>query len=293
MAEGFPDIIVRDLGDLVKPVETLINRIGDAVGVLWEPKQVIRIEKAKVEAARIKALGQIEIDGIKERAFNRILVEETNKQQNMEEIVALALPSVRNDAKPDEMETDWIANFFDKCRNVADSEMRILWAKILAGEANEPKRFSKRTVNSIADFEKDDAQLFSRLCSFGLIFDDGFLPMVVNHQDSIFHENALTYPVLEHLDSIGLICFSGASGYRLQKRQEKEIASYNGNKIVFEFSEQSGRELAIGSVILTKIGNELAPICGAEPVDGFIEYLMPALKKRNPNVLIEIGGARS
>ena len=34
------------------------------------------------------------------------------------------------------MEEDWIANFFDKCRIVSDSEMQSLWARVLAGEAN-------------------------------------------------------------------------------------------------------------------------------------------------------------
>ena len=41
-------------------------------------------------------------------------------------------------------------------------------------------------------------------------------------------------------------------------------------------------ELNIGTVMLTKIGQELAPICGSKPVDGFMDYVMENWKNHLP-----------
>ena len=44
--------------------------------------------------------------------------------------------------------------------------MQSLWARLLAGEANQPGTFSKRTVELVASLDKSDAQLFTGLCRF-------------------------------------------------------------------------------------------------------------------------------
>jgi len=37
--------------------------------------------------------------------------------------------------------------------------------------------------------------------------------------------------------------------------------------------KDSDNEMQIGTVMLTRIGQELAPISGSKPVDGFLEYV--------------------
>jgi Protein of unknown function (DUF2806) len=41
-------------------------------------------------------------------------------------------------AKPENLEKDWISNFFDKSKQTSDEAMRKLWSSILASEANNP-----------------------------------------------------------------------------------------------------------------------------------------------------------
>ena len=36
---------------------------------------------------------------------------------------------------------------------------------------------------------------------------------------------------------------------------------------------EADNSLELGKVLLTKIGEELAPICGSKPVDGFFDYV--------------------
>ena len=104
--------------------------------------------------------------------------EEAKKQSNIEEITAKALPQVDENAQPQNMEDDWITNFFDKCRLISDEEMQILWSKVLAGEANSPGTYSKRTVNFLGSLDKSDAFLFQSLCNFCWSIDNIAVPLI-------------------------------------------------------------------------------------------------------------------
>jgi Protein of unknown function (DUF2806) len=88
------------------------------------------------------------------------------KQTNMENITKKALPDLADESKPDQLDDDWLTNFFDRCRLVSDEEMQTLWSRVLPGEANSPGTYSKRTVNFLSSLDKSDAELFTRLCSF-------------------------------------------------------------------------------------------------------------------------------
>jgi hypothetical protein len=44
--------------------------------------------------------------------------------------------------------------------------------------------------------------------------------------------------------------------------------------ISIEFQNETGNELETGKVVLTQIGEQLAPICGSQPVTGFMDYVL-------------------
>ena len=54
-----------NLGDLGKPIDTLIHKISDATGVLYEPTRIRRKAKAKSDAAIISAKAEAAEDGIR------------------------------------------------------------------------------------------------------------------------------------------------------------------------------------------------------------------------------------
>lgn len=53
-----------NLGDLSKPATVLIEKISDAIGALYKPRQIKRIAQAEAEAEKIKALAGIEVTEI-------------------------------------------------------------------------------------------------------------------------------------------------------------------------------------------------------------------------------------
>jgi len=142
-----------NLGDLSKPATVLIERVSDAVGAVFKPYQIKRIAKAESEANKIKTLANIELSEIEERAMQRLVQEEAKKQENIESITAQATMQLNEDAKPEDIQSDWIVNVFDKCRLISDAEMQSLWANLLAGEANKPGSLSKRTIELVASLD--------------------------------------------------------------------------------------------------------------------------------------------
>ena len=51
--------------------------------------------------------------------------------------------------------------------------------------------------------------------------------------------------------------------------------------------KNTGNEIEIGHVLLTKVGQELAPICGSSPVEGFWDYVKEQWKKYLPKLETE------
>ena len=288
-----PSNPILNLGDLTKPAVVLIEKVSDAVGCLYQPTKIKRIALAEAGAAMIKAESDIQITDLERRAAQRWLKEEAIHQRNMEDQTTKAIPLLNDDADPGVMEDDWIANFFAKSRIVSDSEMQELWARLLAGEANSPGTFSKRTVNLLSDLDKDDAELFARLCGFAWTIDTDVFPLVFHEQAEIYNRHRINFSTLSHLDSIGLIRFRvnglgepfRAPGFAVivdsstTKLQGECLAHYYGKSLPIKLNGDGNTSIGVGYVLFTMVGEELARICRGKPVDRFYEYVKEQWKQ--------------
>ncbi len=263
---------IAKLGDLSKPATVLVEKISDAVGGVFKPYQIVRVAKAEAEASRIQAESQIQVTDLHRRAMQRFLEEEAKKQSNIEAITQNAIPLLEDKSSPQNVSDDWITNFFDKSRIVSDDEMQGLWSRVLAGEANEPGAFAKRTVNLLADLDKDDAILFTKLCGFGWMIGN-VVPLVFDVQVQIYNEAGINFSSLSHLESLGLIQFNHLSGFRRLRLSKTPTVFYYGQPIELALPKDSNNELELGHVLLTRAGQQLAPVCGSKTVDGFFEYV--------------------
>ena len=269
-----------DILNLEGPAKHLINLIEKVFGVYIEPHQMRRIARAKVEVAKIKAQGEIEVQDIKRRALNRWVTEQTKYQQNIEAITIEALPKLKEEAKPDSIEEDWIINFFDKGRKISDCEMRDLWARILSGESNSPGSFSKRTVNCVAEFEKSDIELFERLCRFAWNVPIP-TPLIFNNLEWVYIGNGLDFDGLAHLESIGLIRFRPYGQGMLRTGLFSPcVVTYHSRRLTLILPQGI---VNIGQVQFTRAGQELYPLVKWEPVSGFWEYVQGQWRDCLPN----------
>jgi hypothetical protein len=266
------DTPLANIGDLTKPATVLIEKISEAVGGIFKPYQVVRVAKAEAEAERIRAEAQLQITDLQRRAMYRFLQEEAQKQANIEGITQRALPLLNEEAAPENVANDWITNFFDKSRIVSDEDMQQLWSRILAGEANAPGTFARRTVNLLADLDKHDAELFTRLCGFGWMIGN-VVPLVFDVQTAIYNDQGITFNSLGHLDSLGLIQFDNLAGFRRLRLPKRARVFFYGRPVDLTFPKETDNELNLGHVLLTRAGQELGPVCGATPVEGFFEFV--------------------
>jgi hypothetical protein len=260
------------LGDLTKPATALIEKISDAVGGIFKPYQIVRVAKAEAEASRVQAESQIQVTDLHRRAMYRFLEEEAKKQSNIEAITQNALPLLEDNSTPQNVADDWITNFFDKSRIVSDGDMQTLWARVLAGEANAPGAFAKRTVNLLADLDKVDAELFTSLCGFVWQIQ-GFVPLVFDVHAELYNRSGIHFNSLAHLESFGLIKFEDISGFQRLKLPKITTAFYHGRQTNLTFPYENDNALPIGKVLLTRAGQQLAPVCGSTPVEGFYEFV--------------------
>jgi Protein of unknown function (DUF2806). len=271
-----------NLDELSKPANTLIEKVSSAIGGVFEPWQIKRVAKAKAEAGLIKAQSEIEITELHRRALHRFVEEEATRQENMEEITKKSIPHLNDNSNPENMEDDWVTNFFDKSRIVSDDEMQDIWAQVLAGEANAAGSYSKRTVNLLGDLDKRDAELFQTLCRFGWQLG-AFTPLIFDNKAKIYNDLGINFNSLSHLDSLGLIQFNAVSGYNRLQLPKHFAAVYCGQLLPLTMSQEKDNEISIGQVILTQTGQELVQVIKAPCVEGFYDYVKEKWEAHLPN----------
>lgn len=262
-----------NLGDLTKPATVLIEKISDAIGSVFAPYQTVRLARAEADADRIRAQARMDVSDIEERAFRRLLKEEGRKQANIEEVTRRALPQLDHDATPEAIDNDWLLNFFDKCRLTSDDDLQNLWSRILAGEANRPGRFSRRTLNFLATLEKFEAEQFTALCAFSWSIgrSDDFVPLVFDTDTDVYKDNGVNYETLIHLASIGLVRYQSL-GIHEDDLPRQPVLTYFDRQVKLNLPGETRNKLELGVVIFTRMGLELAPISGAQPLSVAYDY---------------------
>ena len=273
---------IIDIGNISKPVTVFVEKISGAIGIVYEPTRIVRKAKAEAEAERIKVLAGIETSELEQRAIARLVQEESKKQENIEAITAQAANKLTEQAKPEEMDNDWIVHCLDKCRNVSDKEMQGLWSNILSGEANTPGTYSKRTLDIVSSLDKKEAHLFTVLCGFAILDEKNFMfPLILDIKNEIYSKAGLNFWGLTHLETIGFIKLNHTTGFSLKAMPKVTIFNYHEMKVKFEFRKDLDNNLHLGEMMLTESGRQLSLICGSKMNPEFIGYAMEYYNKRN------------
>ena len=261
-----------DLSNISAPATELVRKIASAIGIAYEPTRVRRLAKAEKDAALIQAQSEIDVGDLRARADRRRRDEDIREQRCIEAIAAQAVDQIDAGATPTEIEDDWIAHFFDKCRLVSDKEMQSLWARLLAGEAKTPGAYSRKTLNVVGDLEKTDARLFTDFCGFLWMFGN-LTPLIFEFEESIYNTAGVEFSSMEHLEALGLISLEPLTGY------VKELKNIRGAFAVHYFGKplllnlDATKKINVGYASLTRVGQQLAGVSGCSAVPGFYEYV--------------------
>ena len=147
---------------------------------------------------------------------------------------------------------DWTARFFDCVQDVSSEDLRKIWAKILAGEVEGPGRTSLRTLDTLRNMTKRDAEMFSDICPF--IIGDGF----VFYDDSVKALSALDLSNLLHLQDCDLANLErGLESVRQWGEENYIVLDLQSGALIVTSNGAPGGPLKIPVVRLTSSGREL------------------------------------
>ena len=261
----------------------LINKIADVIGWGTAPMQQIRMAKAQAEANFINALSDLAGQDLIGRAATRSMLEDIREQQIIERIVAKTLDTLDDQATPANIENDWLANLLTKCRHTSDEQMQNTWARILAGEANNPGSFSRKTVNIVADLEQSDACNFVQLAGFTWMLNQTPTPLIYDLIHPTYAGCQIDHNVCLRLDELGLINFRFPDFNYIQLQTDLK-ASYDSQAFTIQATDPRPA-LNIGSALYTQAGEQLYNISDPILIDGFFEYAKERLLPPDANIV--------
>lgn len=274
---------LANAGEVSKPVTLLFEKISEVIGSNTAPWQLQRIARTQADAQIIKAGGETIPAGLEQRAFVRLRTEQVTQQSNIERITQMAIPDVKSDATPDKIDNDWVSHFIEKCKRVSDAEVQKNWSKILAGEANSPGSYSKRTIDILSTLDKKDAEMLAMVCSFSVEILGVRRPLIFDVSGLSVYGTYI-FSQLSHLKNIGLVGFEHPAYYALQNLAGGIYLAYFGNPICVEFKPGEKGLFKLGHAIFTESGRQLANLCESRPVEGFQRYVEDCLVKEYPRV---------
>lgn len=284
-----PGFSLVNLGEITKPATALIEMSSGAVRGALLPRQIRRVERAKTDveteriravahaeadAAVIRAEGEIQITELHRRAVQRAIQEDAEHQFNMEGILGKAIPQLEPTADPEKVENDWYANFYSKCRITSDDEMQEVWARILAGQANNPGAFSRKTVNLVADLDKRDAELFTDLCRFVWVVNNTMVPLIYDTHADIYNRYGINFGTMVHLEYLGMVRFNSVSGFRIRNLPATVTTTYYSMPVSVLTMDRDGNNcFIVGTTMFTQAGLELAGVVNALGIPEFYNYV--------------------
>lgn len=297
---------VKDLAGLSQPVTKLIEVVSSAIGTLYQPRgtraaadakayEIKALASAEAEAVivrqaiqtkaieeRIAALA-IEYPDLAQRARQRLLTREIEGQLNVEEIAEHATRALPLAVSPEPVSTDWRRKFFQEAENVCEIDMQALWGKVLAGEITRPGSFGLRTLETLKQLSRHEAELFRQICSVAM--DDGWVAIPGPDINTALKSYGFGYQNIIQLRDAGLILHG--DGIQKTFPTPQPIVHPDVHKVVLVnngvFIELSGVVLAhqpVPSLIFTQAGRELQRLIEKTPNEQYLTEFGLSIRQR-------------
>lgn len=277
-----------------KPLEKLIDVVSNAVGGLLKPWQTVREAKAQAKSDSIIAIEQAKtkaiIEGDAETAQyldtinERLVKKEKRRQKNIEEVVSTAgkILEAEKDVSKEPVNPDWAIRFFDIVQDVSDNEMQLLWGQILAGEIKQPQSYSLRTLETLRNMTKEEAELFQKVAQFVLVQGEAFLFT----SDDVMEKFGVNYSSIAKLIEIGLIQPGEFVKRNYTSNNSKDIkyGIIYGNIVIIIDQKANSPKVSVPIKLLTTSGKELVKLINIHPNVDYIKELARTIKKDNVKV---------
>lgn len=288
---------------LVEPTMKLIDLVGGAIGTAYEPRH--KRKMADATAYEISVIGQAmrnaadlpvvynqdgvainseDFQRLMQRAGTRLALQETIKQANIESVVdnAYEILEKEENCSQEPVEQGWINRFFDSVATVTDEDLQQLWGKVLAGEVKQPRSFSLRTLETLKNLSKHEAESFMKIAPYVVCINT---KLFLASDSELMKKYGIMYGEIMNLDECGLISSNSFLSINLLLSKAEPIALYNNVRLALIQGTKSVKtEISFGAYTLTKAGQELFSLLGCIPSDDFLFDLAKEIIKANPSL---------
>ncbi len=215
------------------------------------------------------------------------------QQKRCKNIADKAKQFIENSAQTEKITEDWLEFFFDKARLVVNEDMQLIWAKLLAEEANNPGSINPSLLHAISIMRYDEAEFFCNICRFALKEfkkDDIHLLIFISTNRVAYSDSNITPSKLKALERLGLIECDFDKEYIFTG---KKIFS-SGNRVITVYGDpENNKKIKAGNVKFTYDGATLYSLIDSNykkyRTDIF-NFTISKFKKRNCNVILNDKG---
>lgn len=285
---------------LVEPTMKLLDMCGNAIGTAYEPRH--KRKMADASAYEISVIGEAmrnaadlpvvytqdgvainseDFTRLMQRAGTRLALQETIKQHNIESVVDHAYEILEQEGRcsPEPVEQGWINRFFDSVADISDEDLQKLWGKVLAGETKQPRSYSLRTLETLKNISKQEAELFQKIIPYVINMGENlFLPS----SSTILDKYGIRYGEIIDLGECGLINSSALVSLNPNISKTNPVAFYNQSRLVMLHSIETDEvKISVGEFGLTRAGKELFGILNCISNDEYICDLAEEIVNKN------------
>lgn len=105
---------------------------------------------------------------LEQRANRRKRLKMLQKQQNVEQILEFSAEYIDSKRIQEEVDPDWLYQFFEAAESIYARPMQQLWGKILAMQTAKPNRFSLRSLVTLKTMTYQEANIFQAACALAM-----------------------------------------------------------------------------------------------------------------------------
>lgn len=198
-----------------------------------------------------------------DRAMDYLVGDIVRSQKNREAVARLAASELVDKkaitGSSDEIDDDWIAAFWQQAGQKSNDEIRLYFAKVLAGEIAKPGSFSVSAINALAAIRPNTARVFQRLCNTSIQCRFGTF---ASWRCAFSRDISITD--IYELQALGLVAFDSWMSIRLVDLVDGEPGTYAGHSISLR-RLVPGQQAGVGGVSFLPAGVEIRAILALEP----------------------------
>lgn len=222
------------------------------------------------------------------RAEQRQLSDSIRQEENIENIIDVAANDLygAENTSDQSVDDDWITRFFSIAKDINSRDMQFVWGKMLAGEINNPGSFSLRTLETIRNLSRKDAEIFEKIMPLISASENVFF---ISSDTNLLNKYGIYYPQIMHLDECGLINSRGS--IQLHLFRNKEVTDFiNNTKQIMIINSPDGIDTPLGIHLLTSAGKELYKVLLHEPnsdyFNNFASFILDRISGNSASVSV-------